>query len=501
MTSSHSTPDSASRQARLIIIGAGFAGLGLGMRLRQRGDTDFLVLERAADVGGTWRDNDYPGCACDVPSHLYSFSFRPNPNWSRVFSPGPEIQQYLRECARESGLLPHIRFGTDMLAARWQAECRRWVIETNHGDFEAEVLITATGHLADERLPEVPGLDSFTGEVFHSARWNHQAELKGKRIGVVGSGASAIQVVPQMAEVASELVVFQRSAAYVIPRADRAYTAAEQRLFARDPERMHALRSEFFWNGEYNFAQRRNVPRYLQEAKDLALGHLARQVSDPVLRQKLTPDYEVGCKRLLISNDYFPALSRPNVTLEASALARVEGSQGVAANGASHTLDVLVLDTGFEATRPPFAKRVFGSAGHSLDAQWDQGMQAFDSIAVNGFPNLFILNGPNTGLGHNSVVYIIEAQVDYLLEALDHMRQQQIAVLEADAQAEDAYMDALHQRSQGTVWLAGGCKSWYVDPRSGRLTLVWPDYAHAFRDANGHFHPEGYHPTPATPST
>ncbi|WP_198320695.1 flavin-containing monooxygenase [Azohydromonas aeria] len=480
----------------ILIVGCGFAGLGMGIRLLQSGRSSFLILERAQDVGGTWRDNHYPGVACDVPSHLYSFSFRSNPAWSRVFSPGGEIQQYLRDCARDEGLLPYIRFQTAMLDARWSETQQRWTVHTTRGDFSCRVLIACPGHLADEHLPDIEGLSSFTGEVFHSARWRHDVPLQGKRIGVVGSGASAIQIVPEMAKVASELVVFQRSAPYMIPRADRAYTPAEQRLFERDPEAVRRARADIFWTGEYNFIQRRNVPRFVEEAKAQALGHLHAQVPEGPLRQALTPGYEIGCKRVLISNDYYPALQQPHVTLEPSALARVEGSHAVSASGRRFELDVLVCATGFEATRPPFARLIHGRDGTSLDAHWSQGMQAHDSIAVHGWPNLFIINGPNTGLGHNSVVYIIEAQVDYILGALAHAEQHSIAVLEADARAQERYMAELDARSQGSVWLAGGCRSWYVDERSGRLTLVWPGYAWAFRDANSRFHPEDYLQTP-----
>lgn len=476
----------------VLIIGAGFAGLGMGIQLRRTGREDFLIIERASDVGGTWRDNHYPGVACDVPSHLYSFSYLTNPNWSRVFSPGGEILDYMRGCAKDERLLPNIHFDTEMLECRWDAGAGQWVVNTSKGVYTATILITGTGHLADSRLPDVEGLDSFTGVSFHSAGWDHSVDLKGKRIGVVGSGASAIQVVPEMQKLACELVVLQRSAPYMIPRADRAYTAGEKRLFQRDPEAVEALRSEIFWGGEFNFAQRRNIPRYLNEAKKMALGHLDAQVADPVLKAKLTPDYEIGCKRLLISNTYYPALCAENTVLEASALARVEGSKVYGASGEGYDLDVLIFATGFEAVRPPFAKRIFGTEGISLDDHWDKGMQAHDSIAVHGYPNLFIINGPNTGLGHNSIVYIIEAQVDYILGALDHAEASGIAVMEARKDAEDAYMDRLHERSQGTVWLAGGCKSWYVDDRSGRLTLVWPDFAHSFRDENGTFHPGDY---------
>lgn len=476
----------------ILIVGSGFGGLGLGLRLKQQGRDDFVILERAVDVGGTWRDNDYPGAACDVPSHLYSFSFMPNPDWTRVFSPGTEIQEYLRRCARDGGLLPHIHFGAEMLSARWDEAERLWSVETPLGTWRGRWLVTATGHLADERLPPVPGLDGFTGDAFHSARWNHSVPLEGKRIGVVGSGASAIQIVPEMAKIASELVVFQRSAPYVIPRADRAYTEGERRLFARDPESIEALRAEIFWTGEFNFSQRRGVPRFIDEARNLALGHLAAQVADEALRARLMPDYEIGCKRVLISNDYYPAICNPVTTLENSALARVEGGTAVAAGGARYEVDALIFATGFEATQPPFAARVHGRDGRSLADRWNEGMQAFDSIAVAGYPNLFVINGPNTGLGHNSVVYVIEAQIDYILAALDFAGTERRDVLEVPRAVEDAYVEELHRRSEGTVWLAGGCKSWYVDPRSGRLTLVWPDFAYAFREVNGVFKPDAF---------
>ncbi len=482
----------------ILIIGSGFAGLGMGIQLARKTQKSFLILERASAVGGTWRDNHYPGIACDVPSHLYCFSFLPNPEWSRVFSPGEEIQEYLLRCARDEGLLSSIRFNTEMLEARWNDTEKKWFVTSSQGIFSSSILITGAGHLADGHLPSIEGLSSFKGETFHSANWNHDAQLAGKRIGVVGSGASAIQIVPEMTKLAKQLVVFQRSACYVIPRHNRDYEEREKQLFRRDPETITELRSDLFWTGEYNFAQRRNVPRFVAEGKKMALDHLQRQVEDPVLRKKLTPDYEIGCKRVLISNDYFPSLTQDHVVLETSALAKVSDAAAISAKGNQYELDVLIFATGFEATRPPFAKRVYGRSGISLDAQWSQGMQAYDTIAVHDFPNLFIMNGPNTGLGHNSVVYVIEAQIDYILEALQYGDQHGIAVFEASAAAENHYMDALQNRSQGTVWLAGGCKSWYVDKRSQRLTLVWPDYAHAFRDENGHFHPEGYLNTPAT---
>jgi cation diffusion facilitator CzcD-associated flavoprotein CzcO len=480
----------------IIIVGAGFGGLGMAMRLKQEGIDDFVILERAEDVGGAWRDNTYPGVACDVPSHLYSFSYMPKADWSRVFSPGGEIWDYLRDCAQKSGLVPHIHFGAELTKAEWDAEASRWMVETPLGVWRAQYLITATGVLADAHLPDIPGVESFTGNAFHSARWDHSVSIEGKRVGIVGSGASALQILPEMAKTAGEVVMFQRSAPYVVPRPDRAYSEAEKRSFARLPETMDALRSEIFWTGEYMFAQRRAVPTFVAEARDLALGHLAAQVPDEELRKKLTPDYEIGCKRVLIANNYYPAFNQDNVTLETSALASVEGGTAVAVSGNSYDVDVLVFATGFEAPEPPVAHVVHGKDGVKLADQWDQGMQAYDSTAVPGFPNMFMVLGPNTGLGHHTMVFMIEAQVDYILGALDHAKNNEYEVIEATPEAEASYLDGIEARAAGTVWLDGGCKFWYRDPRSDRLTVLWPDFAYAFRDENGTFHPEGYTGTP-----
>lgn len=476
----------------IVIIGTGFSGLGMGAQLKRHSRDSFVLLERADDVGGTWRDNTYPGAACDIPSHIYSFSFRPNPDWSHVFSPGPEIQEYLRATAREEGLMPHIRFGANVEQARWDSTTQRWTVTTSAGVFTGRFLVTGTGHLADESLPAIPGLADFSGEVFHSARWRQDVSLEGKRVGIVGSGASAIQLVPELAKVASELVVFQRSAQYIKPRPDRVYSYVEKRTFRRDTEAIPAHRAELFWTLESGYAARRAVPNYLAEAKAEALRHLERQVADPELRAKLTPDYELGCKRVLISDTYYPALTRDNVTLEASALARMEGDKAISADGNVFEFDVLIFCTGFETTEPPYARLVHGSDGRSLADHWEQGMEAFASTTVTGFPNLFIINGPNTGLTHNSLVYMIETQVDYVLGALDWSQVNGDAVLEVSAEAQQRYVTELQERTVGTVWVEDGCKSWYVDQRSGRLTLVWPDFAHAFRYRNGTFDPAPY---------
>jgi len=477
---------------KILIIGAGFTGLGTAIKLLKAGHDDFVVLERRADVGGVWYDNNYPGIACDVPSHFYSFSFRTKPDWSKIQSPGGEIQEYLRDCAEQEGIIPFIRFDTEMVESRWDAAAKHWVVTTDSDTYHAQFLLTGAGHLADEFTPDIEGLDSFPGHVFHSARWDHSVDLKGKRIGVVGSGASAIQIVPEMQKIASELVVFQRSAPYMNIRNDHAYTDAEKRTFERNPDVLEHLRAWIFWFGEEQYAQRRMVPKYIQDAKNVAMAHMENQVSDPELRKKLTPTYEIGCKRRLSSSSYYPAVASPNVKVEATALARIEGSRAFGASGQGYDLDALVLATGFEAVRMPFTTRIFNDAGTSLDEHWDNGMQALDAIAVAGYPNLFIIYGPNTGLGSNSAVYVIEAQVDYVISALEYLEQNQLAVFEAKAEAEEQFMDHIHEVAEGTVWLDGGCSSWYVDDRSGRLTVIWPDFPHIFREENSQFRPSVY---------
>jgi cation diffusion facilitator CzcD-associated flavoprotein CzcO len=476
----------------ILIVGTGFAGICAGYKLTKSGRDDFIIIDRAGDIGGVWRDNTYPGIECDVPSHFYSFSFRPNPNWTKVFPPGAEILAYLKECANEVDLYSKIHFNTDMEDARWDDKRGVWVVKTSKETYETPLLIAAAGHLADPTFPEVDGLESFPGHKFHSAAWDHSVDLKGKRIGVVGTGASAIQIVPEMQQIASHLVVFQRSAAYMNMRPDRVFTDAEKRLFQRDPESIREIRAHIFWFGENQFSQRRLVPQYYDAAKQVALDHMKSQVSDPELREKLTPKYELGCKRRLSSSRFYPAVSADNVTLEPSALTRVDGSMVYGESGEGYELDALVFATGFEAKRPPFAERIYNAKGVSLDAHWQDGMQAYDCIAVHGYPNLFVVYGPNTGLGHNSAVYIIESQIDYIMDALDYFEENGITYFDAKADAEEEYARALHETAQGTVWLEGGCRSWYVDERSGRLTVVWPDFAYSFREENATFHPDGY---------
>ncbi|MDY0911547.1 NAD(P)/FAD-dependent oxidoreductase [Rathayibacter festucae] len=476
----------------VVVVGAGFAGIGAAARLARRGDVSFALLERADRVGGTWRDNRYPNVSCDIPSHLYSYSFAPEPDWTAFYAPGAEIQAYLERVVERERLAPQLYLGTDVLEMTFDELAGRWRVRTSRGDFDAAVLVVCAGRLSEPRLPDVPGLEDFAGPVFHSARWRDDVDLDGARVGIVGSGASAVQIVPHLAERAAEVVLFQRSAPYVVPRRNRAYPPAERRALARAPGAVERLRAELFWRAELGFAGRVGVPDAIDRLRAEALGHLAAQVADPALRAVLTPDYEIGCKRVLLSDDYYPALAQPHVQVVPGPLHRIEGSAAIGDDGVAHEVDALVLATGFLATRPPFARRIRGRGGELLADRWGDGMSAYDSTAVHGFPNLFVINGPNASLGHNSAVHMIESQIEYVLAALEHREAAGVDLLEVTAEAEAAALARLDALSADTVWTNGGCESWYVDSASRRLTLLWPDFAFAFREELGRFDPSAY---------
>ncbi len=476
----------------VVIIGTGFSGIGMASQLRRQGASSMIILERAEDVGGTWRDNRYPGAACDQPSHLYSFSFRLNPDWPSVFSSQPAIHDYLRTVASEEGLLPYIRFNQDVIEARWDADLAHWVVYSKDSIYYGRVLVSASGLLSDPKLPDIKGLADFTGALFHSARWNDEVSLEGKRVGVIGTGASAVQIVPEVAKVARHLTVFQRTASWIVPRPDRDFTDAEKGMFRKMPETMQELRTSIFWENEERYAQRAAVPSLLAKATTIALKHLEDQISDPELRNKLTPDYEIGCKRILKSSDFYPALCRPNVNLVTVGIDQIESSALVTVDGVRHELDALVLSTGFEATELPISRRIFGKDGLSLAKRWENGAEGFATTSVSGFPNFFVLGGPNTGIGHNSQVYMFEAQIQHVLKALQHMDDGGSSMIEVRTASEDRFRSSLERRASGTVWMTGGCTAWYVDPRNGRLTTLWPDYSHLFQDEVAPFDPADY---------
>lgn len=489
----HGDRDRAERRhVKVAIVGAGFAGLAMAIKLKQAGIDDFVVFERAGDVGGTWRENTYPGAACDVPSHLYSYSFAPNPGWSRSFSPQREILDYIRATARRHGVLPHIRFHTPVTAMRWIDSANVWRIETADGGVTAQFLVPGMGALSEPKLPDIPGIDTFAGTLFHSAAWDHDHDLTGETVAVIGTGASAIQFVPAIQRRVVRLHVFQRTPPWVIPRTDRPLTRAERWLFRRFPALQQAARAAIYWGREL-YAWGFVDPRRMRAPEKLARAHLARQVPDPTLRAKLTPDYTIGCKRILISNDWYPALTRPNVEVVTDGITEVRPHSVVTGDGVERPVDTIICGTGFQVTEFPAGDHIYGPGGVSLGETWRRNgsMEAYLGSTVAGFPNLFLLIGPNTGLGHTSMVFMMESQANYVLDALRHVDSAGATTVEVRADAQDAYNRALQRKLSSTVWNTGGCQSWYLDA-NGRNTSLWPGYTWRFRQKTRRFDPWRY---------
>jgi cation diffusion facilitator CzcD-associated flavoprotein CzcO len=470
------------------IIGSGFSGLGMAIRLKQAGLNDFLVLERAGEVGGTWQANTYPGCACDVPSHLYSFSFALNPDWTQTYSTQPEIWDYLRRCADEFGVRPHVRVNTAVEAATWRED--HWELETTGGTVTARVLVAGMGPLTEPKIPAIPGLDDFPGPVFHSARWDHGSDLEGKRVASIGTGASAIQYVPAIQPEVARLHVFQRTPPWVLPHTNRPIRDWERRLFRAVPAVQRLLRAGIYAGREalvLGFVKHTGLMKVLERA---ARAHMARQIDDPELRAKVTPDYTIGCKRILPSNHWYPTLTKPNVELVTDGISEVRGNRIVTADGREREVDAIVLGTGFEVTDIPAAHRVRGRGGTLLDDLWHGSPRAHLGTSVAGFPNLFFLLGPNTGLGHSSMVYMIESQIAHVMAALEHMRAHGAETIEVTEQAQARSNAELERRLEGTVWNSG-CASWYLD-RTGRNATIWPDWTWRFRRRVAQLDPSEY---------
>jgi cation diffusion facilitator CzcD-associated flavoprotein CzcO len=474
---------------RVAIIGAGFAGLGMAIKLEQAGVGPFAVFERASELGGTWRENHYPGCCCDVPSHVYSYSFALNKGWTRGFAPQWEILQYLNATADAYGVREHVRFDHEVREAAWDEDARRWTIDTAQGRFTADVLVNAGGALSEPKDPDIPGIETFAGTKFHSARWDHDHDLRGERVGVIGTGASAIQFVPAIQPDVAQLLLFQRTAPWVIPRFDHEITRAEH-LLLRLPYAEAIVRAVLYWLLETRVWGFRH-PRLMKVADRVARWHLRRQVSDPELQEKLTPGYIMGCKRILISDDYYPALDRDNVEVVTEGIAEVREHAIVTKDGTEHPVDTIVFGTGFEVTRPPIARRIRGRDGRTLAEHWATSMQAYRGTTVAGFPNFVMMTGPNTGLGHNSMIVMIESQLAYVLDCLRVLDERGAKVFEVRPEAVARYNAELERQMQGTVWTAGQCQSWYLDD-TGRNTTLWPGFSWDFRRRLRRFDPEAY---------
>jgi cation diffusion facilitator CzcD-associated flavoprotein CzcO len=479
------------------IVGAGFGGLGMAIRLKQEGIEDFVLLERGDDVGGTWWANSYPGAQCDVPSNLYSFSFAPNPDWTRSYPLRDEIQAYLRDCAEHYGVVPHMRLGCELLGATWVAGEQRWELETSQGPIAARVLVAAPGLLSEPFEPALPGLERFEGNAFHTARWDHGDELAGKRVAVIGTGASAVQVVPAIQPRVSNLTLFQRTPPWVAPQMDREVTPRMREVYRRLPALQQLSRAFIYTLVELLLAPgMTRDTRLLKPAEWIVKLKLRREVPDPGLRRRLTPGFQLGCKRLVFSNAWYPALQTPNVDLVSSGIREVREHSIVDGDGVEHKIDTLILATGFTPAELPIAERIRGRDGRSLAEVWDGSPQAYLGTTVTGFPNLLFFYGPNLNLGHTSIVYMLESQLAYAIDALHTMRLRGAAEFEVRPEVQAAYNKELQERLAGTVW-STGCSSWYLD-RNGRNSVQWPGYTFEYRRRTRRFDAEAYRLAPVS---
>jgi cation diffusion facilitator CzcD-associated flavoprotein CzcO len=472
--------DAVPRNVDVLIVGSGFSGLCLGVRLRQSRQNSFLIIEKGADIGGTWRDNRYPGCACDIPSHLYSLSFAPRNDWSRLYPSQPELWDYLRDITDKYELRSKIRFNTEMQSAKWNEADALWHVTTNAGVITARVLISAIGALHVPAYPKIRGIETFAGSAFHSANWPAGFDLSGKRVAVIGTGASAAQFIPEIAPKVAKLYVFQRTPPWVMPKFDRPIGRWEKLLFRFLPGYRHAFRFRLYCYYELRALALNGNKRLLKIAEGISRNHLARQIGDPPLRAKLTPYYRMGCKRILISNDYYPTLIRPNVELVIENITEIFGNEIVTSRDRKRAVDVIIYGTGFDVSGSLKRLSVTGRNGTSLSTTWQVEVPSYFGICVSGFPNFFMLLGPNTGLGHNSVVIMIEAQVKYIMRCLDFMRQKHLKTIDVKPDAQTNFFRKIQERLKPTVWQAGGCRSWYQDEK-GQNVSIWPGFTFDYR--------------------
>jgi cation diffusion facilitator CzcD-associated flavoprotein CzcO len=480
----------AAGHTRVAIIGAGFSGIGAAIALK-KANIDFVIFERRGEPGGTWRDNTYPGCKCDVPSHLYAFSFAPNPDWSHTYSSQWEIQQYLLSIVRRFDLARQMRFHHELIGADWDEAAQRWQIETSGGTWTADFLISGCGALSEPAMPCLEGMDQFQGTKFHSAAWNHSHDLTGERVAVIGSGASAIQFVPQIQPVVRQLYQFQRTPPWILPHPDRPIPESRRAFFRRVPLAQRLVRWGIYWLEELIALIFTRYPQRGEWIKRQALRHMQRQIADPVLRAKLTPDYQPGCKRLLISNDYYPAIAASNTELVTEPIVGLRERSIVTADGREREVDTIIFGTGFRVTDNPLAQRVRGRGGLSLADVWSEGAWAHRGTTVPGFPNLFLMTGPNTGIGHTSLLVMIEAQLPYIMGCLRLLQRRGFATFEVRPEACRAFNIELERRMRRTVWMTGGCLSWYLD-KHGRNTTLWPDFTWKYRRLMRRFDAENY---------
>ena len=485
-------PGNGGRELPIAIIGAGFAGIGTAIQLRKAGIESFTIFERAGEIGGTWRDNTYPGAACDVPSHVYSFSFEPNPDWTHKYSPSAEIHAYQLRLVEKWNLRPHIRFRTGITGARFDEAKGTWTLDTSDGGtFEARVVVSCVGGLVDPAFPEIPGIRDFEGAMFHTARWDHGVDLAGKNVAVIGTGASAVQVVPSIAPKVRKLTVFQRTPAWVVPKNDSVYPAWMRRLFGRFPFLLKASRLLQYWLSElFGPMIILDSPRLSSIGEKLSMAHLRKQVKDPELRKKLTPHFQFGCKRILVSDDYWATFERENVELVTEGIAEIRANGIATRDGRLRELDAVILATGFDVglTAAPFP--VAGRRGRTLDEAWRGGAVAYKGMTVSGFPNWFILMGPNTGPGHTSVLVYTEAQISHVLQAIRRIRRDGLRFVDIRQDVQDRYNEQIQGRMKHCVWTSG-CNSWYLSD-DGKNHALFPGLAFEYTLRARSFRPSEY---------
>ncbi|MBT0568506.1 NAD(P)/FAD-dependent oxidoreductase [Williamsia sp. CHRR-6] len=472
-------PVADTEHYRLAIVGSGFAGIGAAVRLADRHEGSVVIFERAETVGGVWRDNTYPGAACDVQSALYSFSFAPSSRWRHTFARQEEIRAYLERVARDNGLIPHLRTSCAVTSVIWDVPNLRWVLHHEEGVVTADHVVLATGALADPVIPDIADLEAFDGPVFHSARWDHSVDLSDKRVAVVGTGASAIQFVPQIQPVVRSLTLFQRTAPWVMPRHDAAISRAQRSTAALLPWLQRLRRAAVFATREVKLAAFRH-PALMAIGEKEGRHHLEGAVSDPALRAKLTPDYSMGCKRILLSDNYYPALSQPNVSVRTSGIERATRTGLVDQDGVTHEVDAVIFGTGFETKRLPLTDSVVGPDGTSLAEHWGESPRAYMGTSVAGFPNLYLMHGPNIGLGHTSVIMMFESQLRYINKAMRWCAERAVATVEPTVDAQAKFGRLVDALTDGTVWTSGGCTSWYLDA-TGRNSNLWPASIFGYR--------------------
>jgi cation diffusion facilitator CzcD-associated flavoprotein CzcO len=472
------------------IIGTGFGAIAAAVRLQRAGFEDFVLIDRAEDVGGVWRDNDYPGAAVDVKSHLYSLSFAPNPEWQNVFARQPELHGYLRAVVDRFDLRRRLVLGCEVEELRWDSDRQLWKIETAGGPRTARHVVVATGALAEPVEPDLPGLASFKGARFHSARWNHDFDLTGKRVAVIGTGASAVQFVPAIAPRVEHLTLFQRTPPWIMPRHDHEIGARARRIFRAVPLAQRLTRAAIYCQFEWMILGFRHPP-LMRLAERRARRHLETQVADPVLRAKLTPDYSLGCKRILLSDNYLPALTRPNVAVDTDGIREITENGVVDGAGVEHLVDAIILGTGFDTLGLPLTDRIHDADGVSMADRWAGDPVAYLGTAVAGYPNCFLIHGPNIGTGHNSVLQMLESEAAYIASAIGYAEEQGLGAVQPTEAAQEAYAAEIDRMSEGTVWTAGGCRSWYLN-ENGRNVNIWPGTTFDFRRRTRRFEPAAH---------